>query len=715
MTQTSMSRLIRILLSALAAWILAGAARDGFNVAWGTGDRLGEFALTWALLFLLFALFCFGLFLLAMAVLWRPRALAAFSARLVALRDRLGAARWIFVAALLILPIAWLQFTAWGVVFTGISFRLLLFSLMVLSCAVLMSFRSDALVTWKSFLAVSILCASVVTVAVPLTSVTSYPFSLGWSEGNRLWDYSMLFGRDLYIFADQSGRVFLDMGRQLIGGLPFLLPHVTIFQARLWVALVAILPYLFFGWSAFYYQPDSKVSRLWSQRRETLEPDPIADSGNRGKFIEPQAWIFAGLWTLIFLRQGPIHAPLLLSAILVALTWRKPLWISLPAIVLASWFAAVSRFTWAFAPAMWAGMLVLANVDGKPSARDWTKAIALGLVGALTGFFLPRILDLNPNPGVAARATTILSNQPLLWYRLLPNSTYSFGILLSLLIAVLPLVIVLVGRARSGAWNLALWPRLAILAPILAFLGVGLVASAKIGGGADLHNLDMFLIGLVFAASLAWEKSGQTWILEGGANTSVRVVLVALVLIPALIALANMSPNVRVGDLDALKVLTGLEDDPRNDPRMFGLLPSAYATDEALDEVRREVTAASAQGDVLFLDHRQLLTFGFLTDVPLVVDYEKKFLMDRAMGGTASVFFEGFYRDLASQRFTMIVSDVLRHPVKDSEFSFGEENNAWVTWVVNPIMCYYEPKVTLEEFRVQLLVPRRAPIECKLP
>ncbi len=703
-----MKSLSRIVLSILAAWILASAAREVFDVAWGTGNQLGEFALTWALLFLLFALSCLGLFLLALTVLWRPRALDAVAARLIRLRGRLGAARWILVAVILVLPIAWLQFTTWGVVFAGIGFRLFLLTLMILACAFLLTFSSGALLTWNSFLVAGLLCASVVTVAVPLTSVTSYPFSLGWSEGNRLWDYSMLFGRDLYTLSNgQSGRAYLDLGRALIGGLPFLLPHVTIFQERLWVALIAILPYLFFGWSAFYL-PNSKVSpvvQLADGSTTAAKPD---------QKVSPAVVLLAGLWTMIFLRQGPIHAPLLLSAMLVALAWRRPLWISLPAIVLASWFASVSRFTWAFAPAMWMGMLVLAGADDKPAARDWAKAIALGLAGALSGFFLPQLF-LKLNAGVVSKTTNILSNQPLLWYRLLPNSTYSLGILLSLLLAILPLVIVLIYRARSNSWQLTLWQGLAILAPLLAFLVVGLIASTKIGGGADLHNMDMFLIGLVFAASLAWEKSSQRWIAEGDASASTRVVLLALVLLPALITLVNMQPLVSVGNLDALKVLTGLEDDPRNDPRMFGLLPSAPATAEALDEVKREVAAASQDGEVLFLDHRQLLTFGFVTDVPLVVDYEKKFLMDRAMGGTASVFFEDFYRDLAAHRFSMIVSDVLRHPIKDSEFSFGEENNAWVTWVVNPVLCYYEPKVTLEEFRVQLLVPRRIPVECKLP
>jgi hypothetical protein len=39
----------------------------------------------------------------------------------------------------------------------------------------------------------------------------------------------------------------------------------------------------------------------------------------------------------------------------------------------------------------------------------------------------------------------------------------------------------------------------AIVLPLLAFLVVGLIVSTKIGGGGDLHNLDMFLIGIFFA------------------------------------------------------------------------------------------------------------------------------------------------------------------------------------------------------------------------
>ena len=89
------------------------------------------------------------------------------------------------------------------------------------------------------------LTGGVFNFVAPLAEVTSYPFSLGWSEGNRLWDYSVLFGRDLYDYpAHRPIPVLLDVGRQFMGGIPFLLPRVTIWQARLWIALTNIVPYL---------------------------------------------------------------------------------------------------------------------------------------------------------------------------------------------------------------------------------------------------------------------------------------------------------------------------------------------------------------------------------------------------------------------------------------------------------------------------------------
>jgi hypothetical protein len=130
--------------------------------------------------------------------------------------------------------------------------------------------------------------------------------------------------------------------------------------------------------------------------------------------------------------------------------------------------------------------------------------------------------------------------------------------------------------------------------------------------------------------------------------------------------------------------------------------------------MRDAVRIAQSDGEVLFMDQRQLLTFGFVADVPLVGEYEKKRLMDEALSGNAS-FFRPFYRDLAAHRFSLIISSPLRTPIRDSDYGFGEENNAWVEWVARPVLCYYVEQDTLNEVKVELLVPRSEPTQCAAP
>ena len=142
------------------------------------------------------------------------------------------------------------------------------------------------------------------------------------------------------------------------------------------------------------------------------------------------------------------------------------------------------------------------------------------------------------------------------------------------------------------------------------------------------------------------------------------------------------------------------------------MYPSDKTIDQALTAIREEVALAESQGgEILFLDQRQLLTFGYITDVPLIPAYEKKVLMNEALSSDA-VYFKQFYTDIAAHRFALIISEPLRAPIKDSSFEFGEENNAWVNWVSNPVLCYYEPKVNLKEVGVQLLVPKTEPLDC---
>ncbi|MBK8782815.1 MAG: phospholipid carrier-dependent glycosyltransferase [Anaerolineales bacterium] len=63
------------------------------------------------------------------------------------------------------------------------------------------------------------------------------------------------------------------------------------------------------------------------------------------------------------------------------------------------------------------------------------------------------------------------------------------------------------------------------------------------------------------------------------------------------------------------------------------------------------------------------------------------------------------------------MSEKLFTPIKDSSFEFGEENNAWVTWVAEPLLCYYQETSTLKEVGVQLFIsqgkPGRLPVTLK--
>ena len=75
------------------------------------------------------------------------------------------------------------------------------------------------------------------------------------------------------------------------------------------------------------------------------------------------------------------------------------------------------------------------------------------------------------------------------------------------------------------------------------------------------------------------------------------------------------------------------------------------------------------------VDQRQLPTFNFVNRILFVPDYEKKYMMDQAMGGNAA-YFQNYYRDLANKRFRLIVIEVLR--LRRTSGAFSDENNDWV-------------------------------------
>lgn len=656
-------------------------------IAWGTGEWWGEFSLRWGVAFLLFIVGEGVLLVLVALALWRPQALQPVTQRLVRARQRLGVGRWLLVLLALALPIWFLQYTPWGVVFRALPLRLLIWGMELAFLTFLLT-SGPALFSFSAWVGAVLLSGFSFTLAANLRLVTDFPFALGWSEGNRLWDYSMLFGADRYQLAPGQGSwVHLSLGRQLVGGLPFLYRNLTIAQERAWIGLTYILPYVLLGWITF-----------WKARSDS-----------------PRRWLLAGLWGALFLLQGPIHPPLIFAAILTVLAWGTPLWLGAPLLVIAAYFAEISRYTWAFAPAMWIGILEWVSdpwEGGRLSRRGWVRVVVLVLAGLFGGAILPNLVARFQGGGEGFSVK--FTEQPLLWYRLLPNATYGPGILLALLIATGPLIALLAYLAFRREWPLAFWQKLAIAAPLLAFLIVGLIASTKIGGGGDLHNLDMFLLGLLFTAALAWRYRDFLFT-PPKHGLSLAFLLLTLIL-PSWTSLPRLAP-LRVDErmIPTLLRLTDKEINYKLEPerarRALGLLPPPEQAQRALDLVRQVVTEAQSRGEVLFMDQRQLLTFGYV-QAPLVVEYEKKYMMDQAMTPNVE-YFRKFYDDLAKRRFALIITDPLFTPIKDASYAFGEENNAWVTWVSRPVLCYYMPIETIQDMRLQLLVPNPQATDCR--
>jgi hypothetical protein len=665
----------------LATFFFAGA--DLFNAGLGSGNWLLRFSEKWAIFLFVSYISIIGLVWTSLIFIYFPDRASGLLATAMRFRKRLGSLLWLIVGFVSIFPSWFVFYSPWGEVFAGVFVRLILFAISLAILSFLLTSKKEEHITWQSLLIAGILIGASAVLAEALLSVSNYPFALHWSEGNRLWDYSVVFGRDRYNYSGPEPIfAWIDPGRQTLWGLPFLISNVPIWVVRLWGAILVTVPYTLFGLIA-------------------LRPNKEAK----------EYWVLAGIWTLIFLNQGPIYTPLVLAAILVAVARKRPLWLALPLIYLAGDYAGASRFTWRFAPGIWAVMLTLGDaaiVKGKILWRDWVSAGALGLAG-IWSKGLPIILGIiagllpaAPN-GLAPPTNQLgesvetlqglqqsVTNQPFLMDRLFPNPIYPPGILLGILIATGPIILLLTYLIRRGMWKTIFPQRLVIVIGLAAFLVVGVIASAKVGGGADLHNLDMFFIGLALVAAIAWDSSFMTRITSLIKQIPlVPWILSGLVLIPAFI--------------------------PFIDGRPLNL-PTSERTEFVLNRIQNEVNCARKYGEILFMDQRQLITFGFMGDLPLVVDYEKKYVMDQALSGNGA-YFEKFREDLASGRFSLIVSEreaiLYKEPdIESIGDSLNEENNAWVHWVTTPLLQSYESVGDFKDAAIELFVPIDRDYDC---
>ncbi|MBC8508593.1 MAG: hypothetical protein ISR58_03355 [Anaerolineales bacterium] len=685
--------IMQISITILILVLLVMAIQDFYQVVQGTTNWVGKFTITWGIP--LAGVMFFGLLTIVFGLinLWVPDRVESLRSVLARLRDRLGWLRWLLFVILALIPAKIFIYTPLGFKLTGGGFRFAFFLAVATAMALLVTQDQEKLIRWRPILKAFLFVGVVFAFAKEFVTVVDYPLSLTWSEGNRFWDYSWLYGRRLYDFPlDQRFEAYIDIGRQSLWGLPFLFDSVSILQMRAWSSLVLTVPYLLFGWIVLKSLPGKR-----------------------------QYWLWGGAFVFLFLYQGPIYTPLVLSAILVAAARRKPYWVALPLIFLAGYYAQLSRLTWMIAPAVWA--ILIAVFDGQtPSGerirwQTWLRAVLYGAAGFLGGVGIQRgwtrisrqlglgseiqgsapITAPTPAPeivftdtsdaveAVSSGSSTFLSDQPLLWERLWPNPTNSLGIVFELLLVAVPLIILIIYLVKTKRWKLNLWQNLAVIGSLLGFLGIGVVISVKIGGGSNLHNLDMFLITLIFIAAIAWENGLQN-LLENleVQSKGIKILFLIMVMILAFLPMLEVIP---------------LE------------LPEQKYVDLTIDLLRDESKkVVSEGGEVLFMDQRQLLTFGVL-DAPMVPEYEKKVVMDRALAEDRE-YFAPFYEDLANQRFSLIVTDPQRIRYSREEEQWAEENDAWVEWVTEPLYCFYEPKYSKDKTHVWFFVPRTDVSNC---
>lgn len=486
-----------------------------------------------------------------------------------------------------------------------------------------------------------------------LQPVTSYPFSLGWSEASRFYYGSLPFSKSVYgvslpLSVWHGSRYFLL-------SLPFLFGHPSLWVVRLWQAL------LWIGLSG--------LTSFFLVRRLKLDNQAIK--------------LLIGGWFALFLFQGAVYYHLLICVIIIfAGVSSKQNSKSLVAVILASFWAGMSRVNWFPVPAMLAIAIYLLEQPFSKSKNFWqyiqTPVLwgVAGLLSAFAGQFF--YISISGNQDLSAFGSSFTS--ALLWYRWWPSDTNLLGVIPGVLLASLPSFLLLTWILR-GRWNVLhpiRWVGIIVLIVIL--LGGGLVVSTKIGGGGDLHNMDAYivLLGLIIAYFLS-DLVETEFLPLPPHKINLPLLINFLLVVPVIFSLSRV------------------------------VLPLRYDQTQASSDLlvlKQTVQEYSSKGEVLFIYERHLLTFGMIPNVPIVPEYEVITLTEMAISGNQP-YLAKFYSDLKAHRFAAIVAR--RQNLDASAGDFAEESNAWNQLVAYQLLCEYEPVLTLDSSNIQVFAPRDSP------
>ena len=513
--------------------------------------------------------------------------------------------------------------------------------------------------SWWIALIAMVLCQSTLhLLLVYWPRVTEYPFAMGWSETSRFYFPSLFLSEKVY-------------GQEY----PWPILHPTLH-------LLLAPPYVFDAPLWFH--------RLWQVAIRyvlvgAVVPALLTRLSIHGRAVR---WL-VGLWMFLFLFMGPVYFHLTIPVILVLLGFSREddrrTWI---VVILASIWCGWSRLNWYPMPGMIAAVLYLMEVPhrGKTIGSYLLKPALWFIAGTLTAYLSQRVyIALSGIPDSGIFYTSLTSD--LLWYRFFPNASYFLGILPGAVLASLPawIAIYIVIRSRRSDWHPI---RLVLIfaALLVLFLG-GLVVSLKIGGGANLHNMDAyFSLLLIVFAYFAFARYQPE---HGGTAQPVPLhwlLIVALIVMPAWsylqfnIGFRGPGDTARTQD-----VLTQLQ--------------------ERIDQVKVQ------DGEILFITQRHLISMHMLDRVTLVPEYEREDLMEIAMANDIA-HIQTFREDMEDQRFALIVVDPLNYNVLSRQRSFAEENNVWVTRIMKHILCNYREEIAFPEDEIALYVPQQGARQC---
>ncbi len=501
------------------------------------------------------------------------------------------------------------------------------------------------------FLQTLVILGTVFVLIRLLVTVASTPFSLGWSEGNFIYLASTYFSKRIYGVG--TGIPYIMSTRHLLEGIPFLFGTFSIEFHRGWLVLLNLLSVSLFACSV---NKRFKIIKQW------------------------QLLIF--LWSILYVFQGVIYYNILLSATIVLWGFDKEHKLrSFIIVLVASLFGGMNRINWAFTPPLLAVLIYLLETeqiftDVKEKVKYLIYPALLFIFGSLIG--LAGLFGYYIGFGGYAFETFLARMQAdSLLSRLLPSDTFPLGVILASIMVTGALWYFIFRSWRKSDQKNTFLTILVLLINLVLFAG-SLLVSAKIGGGADLHNMDAYLVSVFITfAYLAFPSFQNENNLAGSFKLIDRIILIILILIPVFWQVNYIVPaRIRTYSQEA-----------------------TY-----LNELQTVIDHYQAFDDrpVLFVTQRQLLTFDAIGNLTFVPEYELVDTFEMVMAEN-ELYLEQFREDLKNKSYSLIIIDPQPKEIVYGRV-FNEESNKWYSQVTKTLYAHYELvyEITLPASPIQI-------------